>query len=95
MGLTTNIGRRIELVAMDPHFNEISIALYCQDHDRGPQLLVHTYSRIEGEADRIDFVVGAMAALGGMEHLEGTNRLRFACGSAHYLASKSPCRAQR
>ncbi len=88
MGLTTDIGRRIELVSMDPHFHEISIALYRQQHDDGPQLLVHTYSHIEGAPERIHFVAGAMAALGGMERIEGTSRLRFACGSPHHLASK-------
>lgn len=88
MPLTTDIGHRIELVSMDPHFHEISIALYRQQHDGGPQLLVYTYSQIEGAAGRIDFVAGAMATLGGMQRVEGTNRLQFACGQPHHLASK-------
>ena len=89
MGVTTEIGSRIELVSMDPHFHDISIALYRQESENGPSLLVHTYSPIEGARQRIETVTGRMAALGGMEPVEDAARqIRFTCGASHHLASK-------
>ena len=44
MGRTVDIGRRIELVSMDPHFHNISIGLYRQSRPAGPEFLIHTYS---------------------------------------------------
>ena len=74
---------------MDPHFHDISIALYRQDGENGPSLLVHTYSPLEGARQRIETVTGGMMALGGMEQVEGaTGQVRFACGAPHHLASK-------
>ena len=84
MGQTLEIGSRIELVPMDPHFNDISIGLYRQE---GPAYRVHTYSPIEGATERIDFVTGAMLLLGDMARTsEGL--LHFSCGAAHELAVK-------
>ena len=89
MGVTTDIGERIELLPMDPHFHDISIALYRQERDVGVELTVHTYSRKEGAGERIAFVAQAMAVLGGME-LAGhsSTTVRFPCGAPHHLASK-------
>ena len=87
MGQTVDIGRRIELVPLDPHFGDISIGLYRQQDDTGPVYRVFTYSRREGVEDRIAFVVKAMEVLGGMEPAGG-GRLRFHCGYAHHLAVK-------
>ena len=33
MGQTLDIGKRIELVPMDPHFHDITIALYQQGQE--------------------------------------------------------------
>ena len=89
MGVTTEIGSRIELVSMDPHFHNISIALYRQDGENGPSLLVHTYSPMEGARQRIETVTGGMMTLGEMEQVEGAvGQVRFACGAPHHLASK-------
>jgi hypothetical protein len=44
MGKTIDLGRRIELVPMDPHFHNISIALYRQQTGDGPVFQVHSYS---------------------------------------------------
>ena len=89
MGLTTDIGERIELVAMDSHFHDISLALYRQTHDGRPELLVHTYSRIAAAQQRVELVAGAMAILGGMEPVEGAApRVRFHCGHLHNRACK-------
>ena len=51
MGLTVDLGRRIELVPMDPHFRDISIALYRRDKVALDwRWLVHSYSRRDGNA---------------------------------------------
>jgi hypothetical protein len=87
MGQIVDIGRRIELVPMDPHFRDISIGLCCQQRDEGPAFLVYTYSGYDGAAGRIAFVVKAMQILGGME-LTPDGLLRFPCGTEHHMACK-------
>ena len=81
MAITTEIGRRIELVSMDPHFHDISIGLYRQQAGAGATYLVHTYSQKPGAAERIEFVIQAMAVLGGLERSGGG--LRYTCGDRH------------
>ena len=89
MGLTVDLGRRIELVSMDPHFHNISIGLYRQQRGGKPEFLVHTYSGIEGAQQRLKFIARAMAILGGMESTSGgPQELRFPCGSEHHLAAR-------
>src|SRR5437868_599484 len=84
MGSTLDLGKRIELVSMDPLFRDITIGLYEQRRDGVPQYLVHSYSGIEGTRQRLDFLLQAMATLGGLERAgEG---LRFPCGAGHQLA---------
>lgn len=87
MGQTVDIGRRIELVPLDPHFGEISIGLYREQDDTGPVYQVYTYSRREGVEGRIASVVKAMQVLGGMER-DADGRLRFPCGYEHNMAVK-------
>ncbi len=87
MGKTVDIGRRLELVPMDSHFQDISIALYCQQQDKGPAFQVYTYSQHEGAQDRIAAVVNAMQILGGME-LTADGLLHFPCWDEHELACK-------
>lgn len=87
MGQTTDIGRRIELVPLDPHFGDVSIGLYRQQDDGEPAYRVHTYSRLPGAEDRIASVVTAMEVLGGMVR-DPDGRLRFPCGWDHNLAVK-------
>lgn len=89
MGLTGDIGRRIELVPMDPHFHEITIALYMQSTEDGQVFRVHTYSSIDGAQDRVAFITRAMSILGGMEEIAaGIPLLRFGCGYPHTLAAR-------
>lgn len=83
-----DIGRRIELVPIDPHFHDITIGLYRQETvntttgKEMPLFLVHTYSHVAGAAERIENVRQAMQTLGGMlKTSEGL--LYFPCGSAH------------
>ena len=74
---------------MDAHFQNISIALYQQDRATGAELLVHTYSGIDGVRERVDFVTRAMATLGGMQpSSNGGERLRFPCAATHTAATK-------
>ncbi|MBI2504818.1 MAG: hypothetical protein HYW07_16495 [Candidatus Latescibacteria bacterium] len=87
MGQTAELGRRVELVPMDPHFHDITLALYRQASPAGPVYLVHSYSRRPGAEDRLDSIAGAMAVLGGME-LAGPRLLRFSCGADHELACR-------
>jgi hypothetical protein len=89
MGLTKDLGHRVELVSMDPHFHNITVALYQQQTTEGPEFLVHSYSVKEGTARRIAFIGQAMAVLGGMELAGGqAGQIRFPCGSAHPLACR-------
>ncbi len=87
MGRTLDIGTRIELVPMDPHFHEITIGLYRQERDGGPVYRVHTYSGRTGPDERIAFVADAMTVLGGMERAPD-GLLRFPCGEPHELACR-------
>jgi len=87
MGQTRYIGKRIELVSMDPHFHNISIALHTQELGHGPVYLVHTYSQKEGTEARIAFLVKTMKTIGGLESSE-EGLLNFPCGDAHEQAIK-------
>ena len=80
MSHTIELGRRVELVSMDPHFQDISIGLYHRDTD----YVVHSYSQKAGTRERLEFITRAMAVLGGLQESQGG--LRFHCGSLHPLA---------
>lgn len=88
MGALTDIGTRVELVPIDAHCDEISIALYRQRRDEGPVGLVHTYSGKPGGHERIAFVARAMSVLGGLESAGAEDLLRFPCGTWHAAAAK-------
>lgn len=87
MGQTADLGRRIELVSMDPHCGDITIALYRRQLPAGPAFLVHTYSHRPGAAGRLEFIAGAMCRLGGLV-AEPPRLLRFPCGADHELACR-------
>ena len=87
MASIVNIGRRIELVPIDPHFKDITIALYRQQQGERAVFRVHTYSRIEGAATRIEDVVQAMKILGGMQETSD-GMLCFPCGERHEAACR-------
>ena len=89
MKRTGDIGNRIELVPMDPHFHDISVGLYREELDGVSTYRVHTFSSIEGSSERIEFIVAAMVVLGGMERTEeAAPLLRFHCGHQHEKAAK-------
>ena len=80
VGEIVDIGRRIELISMDPHFHDISIGLYCQDED-SPKFIVYSYSKKPGVVERLTFIREAMAVLAGIIH-DGTS-VAFRCGQEH------------
>jgi len=87
MSHTPFIGKRIELVSMDPHFHNISIGLYEQRRQGKPAYLLHTYSRKDGAKERIDFVVDTMKTLGGLQFSDD-RLLYFPCSEKHERAIK-------
>jgi hypothetical protein len=86
MTQTRDLGRRVELVSMDPHFRNITIALYRQDREGRPHYLVHSYSHLPGVGERIEFVRRAAQIMGAVERVG--EWLRFPCGSAHQTAAR-------
>lgn len=86
MALTRNLGTRIELVSMDPHFQNITIALYRQEQNGRPEYLVHSYSGLPGAAERIESLRAAMVTLGQLER--AGDLLHFSCGSPHQAAAR-------
>ena len=87
MGRIVDLGRRIELVPIDPHFHDITIALYRQQRGERTVFLVHTYSSLEGADARIQAVVQAMQTLGGMLKTPDS-LLYFPCGVGHEAACR-------
>ena len=81
-----DIGRRIELVPIDTHFKDITIALYSDQQEDRTVFRVHTYSRLEGVQERIQNVIQSMQTLGGMEISDGL--LYFPCGEKHEAACR-------
>ena len=89
MGRTTDLGRRIELISMDPHFHNISIALYRQEVGGSPTFTVQSYSGKEGSQQRLQFVMRAMTLLAGLEFVpDQTDKLQFPCHAEHLLACR-------
>ena len=89
MGKTRDLGRRIELHSMDVHCHDISLGLYCRDVDGVPHFLVHTYSDVDGAAQRVSFLRQALMVMIGLEESSQTpGWLRFSCGTIHERALK-------
>jgi hypothetical protein len=86
VAVTQNFGTRVELVSMDPHFHDITLALYRQDQTGRPEYLVHSYSGLPGASERIATIRGAMAILGQL--VQDGDLLHFACGAAHQAAAR-------
>ena len=72
---------------MDGHFHDITLALYRQPTAAGPAFLVHSYSSLDGAANRIEDVRSLMTTLGGLRpSAEAPGLLAFPCGEEHGLA---------
>ena len=87
MGRTDDIGNRIELVPMDLHFHEVSLGLYRQESDSGPEYLIHSYSSIEGIDTRVAFVRKTAQILGDMV-ANNDGLLSFSCHFAHSAGTR-------
>ncbi len=73
-------GRCLELVPMDPNFENISVCLYV----KGDVCTVWTFSQKAGVRERIERIRDQLVALGGMEPLPGrADQAQFACGFVH------------
>ena len=64
MALTRDIGTRIELVPMDSHCNDITVALYKQAPSDAPVYRIHTYSQHPDAQERIGSLSADMQVLG-------------------------------
>ena len=74
------LGSCVELVPLDPNFQDISVGLYMKN-GRGT---VWTFSQKPGVEDRIEKIRDQLCALGDMEPVEGTrDQVRFSCGQTH------------
>jgi len=82
--LLPQLRRRIELVSMDRHHADISLALYATEDDRGA--VVHSYSPRPGVAERCAWVAAAMRTLAGMDG--GGATVGFPCGAWHERAAR-------
>ncbi len=63
-----SLGRCIELVAIDPHFNDITVGLYLKDR----VLTVWTFSRVEGCETRISVIRDRLSQLAEVKPVPGT-----------------------
>ncbi len=76
-------GRCLELVPMDPNFENISVGLYVKDS----VCTIWTYSRKPGVEARLAQIRDQLVALGGMVAVdsddEGVQQVRFCCGYLH------------
>ena len=78
-------GNCLELVSMDPNFENISVGLYM----KGGVCTIWTFSSKAGVSARIEQIRDQLVALGGVEAVGGTtNQVRFACGGLHERAIK-------
>ena len=87
MARTLDLGKRVELLSMDPKFHDITLALYQQEHDGQARYLVHSYSSIDGAADRVKFVNDALVAIGGLTEADD-GLAHFPCDNDHLKACR-------
>jgi hypothetical protein len=88
MPARTDLGTRVELVSMDPHFHDATIGLYRREMREGPVGVVHSYSSIAGIAARLAYVANAMCVLGGLEPVAEEAAVRLPCRTWHNAALK-------
>ncbi len=73
-------GKCLELISMDPHFEDITVGLYMKND----VLTVWTYSRKNGVKERIRRIRDQLVNLGGLVAVEDTNdQARPSCDSLH------------
>ncbi len=73
-------GKCLELVALDPHFHEITVGVYVKDDIS----TVWTFSQKPGAEQRIEKIRDRLVGIGGLAPVEGThNQAIFSCGYFH------------
>ena len=73
-------GQCLELVPMDPHFENITVGLYLKED----AFTVWTFSQKPGVEDRIRQIRDQLVNLGGLAPIEDTlNQALFTCGGLH------------
>ena len=90
MAKILDLGARVELTSIYPHFHDISIGLYERSNKSGTtEFQVHSYAARDGVNDCLRHVAAAMVILGGMVLVgDGGRTVRFSCGSRHVKACK-------
>ena len=89
MGRVRDLGPRIELVALDPHFHDISIALHRATSDGRPAYQINSYSAQPGAGERLQRLATLMVEVGGLTaSASDPLTLAFACGTDHELAAR-------
>lgn len=89
MGRVKELGPRIELVALDPHFQDISIALHRADAGGAPGYQINSYSSREGAPERLARLASLMVDVGGLSAgREDALTVTFPCGTDHELAAR-------
>lgn len=63
------LGSCIELVAVDPHFHDITMGLYLRDRT----LTIHTFAQVQGSKQRIEVIRDRLCALADVEPAAGTH----------------------
>lgn len=82
-----DLDHRIELVSMDRHCDDITIALYVVGD--GTMATVHSYSGRPSVAARLAWIAGAMGVVAGTRVADADLRtVGFACGTWHELAAR-------
>ena len=82
-----DLGRRVELVSMDPYYEDISVGLYLRESEWGPVGTVHSYSTRARTRERLTGIAQLMRVLGGLEDGDSVE-VRFPCHSWHGAAAK-------
>lgn len=73
-------GQCIELVPLDPHFDDISVGLYFKDGVG----TIWTFAQNPGVKNRLERIRNQLAVLGGLVPVNDTyNQISFSCGELH------------
>jgi hypothetical protein len=75
-----DLGRRIELVSMDPWCYDITVALYRR---LGQHAIIHSYSAKPGVPERLSWLAETMGTIAGLEHRRADRTVWFSCTGWH------------
>lgn len=87
MGQTLELGRRVELLSMDPHCHDISLGLYRQETGGKCGYLIHTYNTHPDAKPRVEAIRKGLVEMAGMVVTgEQSELVAFPCGARHEKA---------